>query len=371
MAMLPGITAVIAVGSGAFLAVYTLVNVLQARAATHRAERVLAAAAAIGALAAIGVLVSELARDDLAGLVAFGALIGLVAVGAPALPPSPVGPSPLANTGRFGNDRRMVPPARAPDRSSLGAGLEVPSALVVPLDGSDFAQRAVPVACRFALAFDAEIVAVTTPQTIDEPHSSTRRPGCTALTDSTPDVRIRTVVSAADDPAHAVAEVVARTEGAAVCMATHARGAIGSAALGNIAQRVLREVATPVLLVGRHCAIDDADHGPMVVAHDGSPAADAVLAPALAWAQRLRVPARARARVPPARRRERRAARRHGRVGAEPARSRRTSRDGHELVPGGCHPRPRARARCVGHRHQHPRPHRCGVGVDGEAWRRG
>ena len=39
-----------------------------------------------------------------------------------------------------------------------------------------------------------------------------------------------------------------------------------------------------MLLVGRHCVIDDADHGPMVVAHDGSEAADAVLAPALAWA---------------------------------------------------------------------------------------
>ncbi|MFI5054114.1 MAG: APC family permease, partial [Acidimicrobiia bacterium] len=39
MAMLPGITAVIAVGSGAFLAVYTLVNLLQARAAPRRVER--------------------------------------------------------------------------------------------------------------------------------------------------------------------------------------------------------------------------------------------------------------------------------------------------------------------------------------------
>ena len=160
----------------------------------------------------------------------------------------------------------------------------MPSVLVVPLDGSDFAQRAVAVACRYALAFDAEVVAVTTPQTIEEGSQVESPAWLTALTADTPDARIRTVVAAADDPAHAVAELVAQTEGAAVCMATHARGAIGSAALGNVAQRVLREVPTPVLLVGRHCVIDDADHGPMVVAHDGSEAADAVLAPALAWA---------------------------------------------------------------------------------------
>ena len=160
----------------------------------------------------------------------------------------------------------------------------MPSVLVVPLDGSDFAQRAVPVACRFAVAFDAEVVAVTTPQTTEEGAQLESPAWLTALTADTPDARIRTVVAAADDPAHAVAELVAQTEGAAVCMATHARGAIGSAALGNVAQRVLREVPTPVLLVGRHCVIDDADHGPMVVAHDGSEAADAVLAPALAWA---------------------------------------------------------------------------------------
>jgi amino acid transporter len=79
MAMLPGITSVIAVGSGAFLAVYTLVNFLQARAADRRWERVLAATAAAAAVLAIGVLVWELARDDLAGLVVFVGLLAAVA----------------------------------------------------------------------------------------------------------------------------------------------------------------------------------------------------------------------------------------------------------------------------------------------------
>ena len=73
-----------------------------------------------------------------------------------------------------------------PHGFSLGVGLEVPSALVVPLDGSDFAQRAVPVACRFAVAFDAEVVAVTTPQTIEEGAQLEPPTWLTALSADTP-----------------------------------------------------------------------------------------------------------------------------------------------------------------------------------------
>ena len=64
MAMLPNLTSLIAFGSGAFLAVYALVNYLQARLSVRTRDRVLAwlgFAACIAALAALGV---ELARDD-------------------------------------------------------------------------------------------------------------------------------------------------------------------------------------------------------------------------------------------------------------------------------------------------------------------
>jgi len=168
---------------------------------------------------------------------------------------------------------------------ALGA---TPKRLVVPLDGSDFATRAVPVACRFAAAFGAEVVALTTPQSLD---AASDTPAWMAdLAASTWDAPLRTVVALAGDPATAVADHVADRSGAAVCMATHARGAIGSTALGNVAQDVLRRAAVPVLLVGRHCEVDVDRHGPFVVAHDGSRAADAVLAPARAWAAACGVP---------------------------------------------------------------------------------
>ena len=177
---------------------------------------------------------------------------------------------------------REAPTAPADDAT-------VPTRLVVPLDGSDFAARAVPVACGFAARFGAEVVAVTTPQSLDARADET--PAWLAELAAQPwDVPLRTVVALADDPATAVANQVAEGPGAAVCMATHARGPIGSTALGNVARDVLRRAGVPVLLVGRHCEVDGHRQGPMVVAHDGSAAADAVVAPARVWAAACGVP---------------------------------------------------------------------------------
>ena len=100
---------------------------------------------------------------------------------------------------------------------------------------------------------------------------------------------LRAIVADEDDPVTAIGNVVAANPGSVVCMATHARGAIGATALGNVAQDVVRNVGVPVLLVGRYCAESPSERGPIVVCHDGSRAADVVLAPARAWAQRLGV----------------------------------------------------------------------------------
>jgi hypothetical protein len=81
LAMLPTITSVIALGSAAFLAVYVLVNYLQARAATTSRDRGIAALSGLGAAGAIVLLVVELARDDLLGLVVLVLLAALIAGG--------------------------------------------------------------------------------------------------------------------------------------------------------------------------------------------------------------------------------------------------------------------------------------------------
>jgi nucleotide-binding universal stress UspA family protein len=180
-------------------------------------------------------------------------------------------------------------PTAAPD-AAADVAARVPNALVVPLDGSDFAARAVPVARRFAAAFGSEVVALTTPHSIDQSTWEETPAWLAALVAEPSDVPIRAVVTVTPDPGDAVVAEVAAHPGAAVCMATRARGAIASGVLGNVAQDIVRRVDAPILLVGRHCATESPAHGPIVVAHDGSSAADAVLAPARAWAHACDVP---------------------------------------------------------------------------------
>ena len=88
----------------------------------------------------------------------------------------------------------------------------------------------------------------------------------------------------------AVLAFVAAHPDSAVCMGTHSDDALTAAALGSVAARVVREVGVPILLVGSPCVAPRDDDGPMIVCHDGSPEADAILAPARAWARELDVP---------------------------------------------------------------------------------
>ena len=81
MAMLPGITAVITFGSGAFLGVYTIVNYLAARTAPRRSERVTAWIATVACTAAFADLVVELARHDRPGLAVLVILVAVIAGG--------------------------------------------------------------------------------------------------------------------------------------------------------------------------------------------------------------------------------------------------------------------------------------------------
>ena len=159
--------------------------------------------------------------------------------------------------------------ARVPALSG-GPLIDIPVTFIVPLDGTDFSLRAIPVARRFATAFAADLHACTTPQTLDPRDRSTMPAWLEAVVADTALPRFTASVVDGDDPAHAVAELIAATPGSAVCMATHARGPIGSTALGHVARQVLLEVTAPVLLVGRHCADAPPEHGPLLVAHDGS-----------------------------------------------------------------------------------------------------
>jgi amino acid transporter len=81
MAMLPGITTIIVFGSAAFLAIYTIVNGIQAAMAPSRAARWIAGLAALSCVAAIVALLVELARDDRRGLVILVTFAGAISLG--------------------------------------------------------------------------------------------------------------------------------------------------------------------------------------------------------------------------------------------------------------------------------------------------
>jgi nucleotide-binding universal stress UspA family protein len=165
----------------------------------------------------------------------------------------------------------------------------LPKTVLVPLDGSDVGARALPVAADLASAFDADLMLMTTTQTrrsdrmvrpvwLDDTAASISGPPVlTRFVDEHPaDVAIRSVAADAPD--------------AAVCMATHGRGTLGTAVLGSVAQDVVREVGCPVVLVGPH--VDDWPglDQPMIVCHDGSAAADAIVPVAAEWAKGAGIP---------------------------------------------------------------------------------
>ena len=107
-------------------------------------------------------------------------------------------------------------PHEAPGTASAAA---LPSTFVVPLDGSDFASRAVPVARSFAATFGADVLALTTPHSLDAVGArvETELPTWLAtLVDEPSEVRVRGVVSATMEPADAIVAEAAAHPGAAV-----------------------------------------------------------------------------------------------------------------------------------------------------------
>jgi nucleotide-binding universal stress UspA family protein len=128
------------------------------------------------------------------------------------------------------------------------------SAIVVPLDGSEFAQRARRVAAPLAERFGCGVVEVT----------------------------------AEHEPALTICATAAESAGRVVCMSTHGRGRARRAVLGSVAEAVMAATVEPVLLVGRHCADDWLDVGRgVVVGVDGSSAGAPATAAACSWAAAL------------------------------------------------------------------------------------
>lgn len=153
---------------------------------------------------------------------------------------------------------------------------------VVPLDGSEFAEHALPVASGLARRVDGKVLAVTSAWDgrLVEPEKYLRTLATWTTGVETLLVRDRDAVGAVDFVARDGSD---RT----VCMTSHGRGGLRWAMLGSVAEAVVRRLEAPTLLVGRHCDARRVDGTELVVCWNGSAAANALLAPAATWAKAL------------------------------------------------------------------------------------
>jgi nucleotide-binding universal stress UspA family protein len=161
----------------------------------------------------------------------------------------------------------------------------IPSTIVVPLDGSEFAQRAVPVATSLAARSGAEVLFMSTPW--DEDAGDARRylEAVAGFANGVP-VQVSVVPGAA--PADAIGQVVDEGPDRMVCMTTHGRGRFRWAVAGSVAEEVIRAATRPLLLVGQHALpMRAGSPGQVVACIDDSPAAEAALGPACEWARAL------------------------------------------------------------------------------------
>lgn len=155
--------------------------------------------------------------------------------------------------------------------------------VVVPIDDSEAAWRAVPIAARLASAVDGKLDVITVVDRVGEVDNeqSTLRAGLERLGKLPVDARPEVLVH--DSIAESIAEHVESLNGAIVVMSSHGHGRSASV-LGSTTDDVLRALYGPVVVVGPRVA-DDAGalDGAYVVPLDGSPLAATVLPIVSAW----------------------------------------------------------------------------------------
>lgn len=159
--------------------------------------------------------------------------------------------------------------------------------IVVPVDGSPFSERAVPVAAWAAEALRASLHLVE----VVDPGAAPER-AIRYLEDLAGRLRSGAAswgVVRGDDPGRAIVAATHLDRPSLACLATQGRDR-SAAALGSVARRVLDHAAEPVMLVGPKARPPCAGDAPVVVAVDGGPGDPAVVGVGAEWAARLSRP---------------------------------------------------------------------------------
>ncbi len=157
--------------------------------------------------------------------------------------------------------------------------------LIVPLDGSPMAERAVGLADGLAEAADLPVVLFASRWDLDTQHAegylAAQAGGMRHR-----DVRCRVML---DETAPvAIARELEMIPDSMAVMSSHGRSGVGQAVLGSVTEEVLRASGTPVMVIGPHWAGGNVDKGSsLVMAVDGEVSAESLLPPVVELARAL------------------------------------------------------------------------------------
>jgi len=153
--------------------------------------------------------------------------------------------------------------------------------ILVPLDGSDVALRAVRQADRLAALFDARLWLVTVDDPGDDRDPEAILDEGVGAAGSTP---VDTELITNGDPHVVIAELNDGHADALCCMSTSGRGPLGIMVLGSVARAVVDHSSEPVVLVGPACRAELHSIERVTVALDGSAESEAAVEWAARWA---------------------------------------------------------------------------------------
>jgi nucleotide-binding universal stress UspA family protein len=173
-------------------------------------------------------------------------------------------------------------PAEAPLPGTVDRAAPFVDRIVVPVDGSPFAERALPVAAQLAAELGAplhlfEVVGepADTDRAIHYLDDLARRHGASGWN-----------AARGDDTAAAIVAAARGDTPGLACLSTHGRDR-STALFGSVASAVLDRTTQPIVLVGPKARPPCAGDAPIVVAVDGQPEDRAVVAVAADWARML------------------------------------------------------------------------------------
>lgn len=161
--------------------------------------------------------------------------------------------------------------------------------IVVPLDGSVVAERAIRPACSIAARVEQARVLLVSCGPDDVAATQHQLDDRASLYRDVVDIETR--IGDESDPAEEILAIAAAEPDATLCMATRGKGGIRATVLGSVSTEIVCRSTRPLVLVGPGCrtTLLPAERGRLQVCSDGSAVSDSIISTAATWCARLQL----------------------------------------------------------------------------------